>query len=135
MSLRDKFKSDPELSANGVWFYYKDQPNKDGSIPGVKLARISAANPRYMKLVSDAADANSGKVPDDKEDAIFVDGVLLDWANMQPNDDGVNLEFNRENALQLIGDKSWLDLRNDWRGKAVDIANFRAKELEARAKN
>lgn len=135
MSLRDKFKSDPALSRDGVWFYYPELPNKDGTIPGVKLARISGANPRYMKLIRDIAEANDGKVPDGKDDEIFVDGVLLDWANIQPDDDGVQLIYTRENALKLFTDQAWLDLRDDWRAKAINIANFRQKQLEGTAGN
>lgn len=130
MSLRSKFKSDPALSREGKWFYYPNEPNKDGSVPGVKLARISANNPRYMKLVKDLAEANNGKVPDDKDNELFVDAIIIDWANIQPNDDGVNLTFTRENALTLFSDPAWLDLRDDWRAKAIDIANFRAEQLE-----
>lgn len=142
MSLRNKFLSDPKSNAEGIWFDYNDAPNKDGTIPGVLLARQSVANPAYSKAISDISMQieESGVVLTDEQDvaqstAIMADTIVKGWRNIQPEDDGKSLEYNRENVIALLSKPEWVDLRIDWRTKAANAANYRKKLLDNAAKN
>lgn len=145
MALKDQFKTDANAARDGVWFEYT--ANSDGTIPAFKLARASKHNKKYitaMRKFSDKYQTDEG-LPDfsslDENEAdkmlldVFADTIILDWRNIQPNDDGVVLEFNRANVVALLGDEDWLDLYKDLEAKAKRAGNFRQKSLEAQAKN
>lgn len=144
MSLKTRFKTDAVAASGGVWVDYSAYPNKDGSIPGFLLARVSKQNKRYQaairELTRDAAIGANG-LPDTSalDDSalveIFVRTVLLDWRNFQPNDDGFPLPFTEENAKQILLDAGWTDLYDDLVEKAQSAGTFREKVTENEAKN
>jgi hypothetical protein len=145
MSLRDKFKTDNDAAREGVWFEFP--ANSDGTVPAIKLARMSRHNKRYtlaMRRMSSKYETESGvadfsSLSEDQAEAllldVFIDTVLIDWRNIQPEDDGEVLAYSKEAAKQLLGDPSWLDLYTDLNEKARRAASFRGKQLEAQAKN
>lgn len=141
MSIKS-FKSSPDAAINGVWFEYPT--NKDKTIPRFKLARMSKQNKEYAKLLRQKIKPHQRSLEleimsDDEQDAIFlevfVDRILLGWEHIQPNDDGVEIDFNRENALKLLSDPEWQDLYDDLYAKAAKAAGFRGALDEAEAKN
>lgn len=145
MSLRDKFKVDIAAATDGVWLDYV--PNSDGTVPGFKVSRMAIQNKRYAECMKRAVAhfeggaANSAieNISPEEADkilfAVFIDSVVLDWRNFQPDDDGVSLPFSKEAAAQLFGDPAWSDLYEDVKAKAQKAATFREKQREAKAKN
>lgn len=145
MSLKSQFKTDTTAARDGVWINYS--PNSDGTVPGFRLARMSKQNKRYTAKMRDATKAHEGddglvnfdNIPEAEAEAllldVFVDTVLLEWRNVQPEDDGVVLEYSKENATKLLGSDDWADLYGDLSTKARKAATFRQKALEAQAKN
>lgn len=149
MSLKDKYKTDATAARDGVWFDFTALPNNDGSVPGFKLARMTKQNKKYsaaLRKVTNGVDIDPDTgLPDmstmdsDKSDKlvldVFLDTVLLDWRNFQPEDNGAVLAYSREAALALFSSEDWADLYNDLAGKAQKASGFRERSLEAQAKN
>lgn len=147
MSLKSKFKTDSTAAREGVWFDYSSAPNADGSVPGFKLARTSKHNKRYTAAIRKFSEKYQGEngavdfssLNEEESDKIllrvFIDTVLLDWRNFQPDDDGKNLDFSKDNALAILGSDDWSDLYIDLNDKARAASNFRQKAIEAQAKN
>lgn len=145
MSLKTAFKTNAAVATEGVWFDYTE--NADGTTPGFKLARAGRQNKKYSIALRKMAEKQAGRagvanfdtlssVESDKLALeLIVDHVLLDWRNIQPEDDGVVLPFSRENALALLGNPDWADLLSDLEEKALNADNFREKVLQAQAKN
>lgn len=145
MSLKNKFKTDAAAAVEGVWFEYS--PNADGTIPAFKLARVGKQNKKYVLLMraigekyagaNGLADFSSLSYEASEQVALelFIDSILVDWRNIQPEDDGKALAFTRENAMALLGSPDWADLYADLEEKAGRAASFREKVLQAQAKN
>jgi hypothetical protein len=138
MTLRSQFKTDPKAIADGVWFDYP--ANADGSIPRFKLARLSSVNPKYARLLKEVQARNEGIDLSDAEreqqaNALFVDASILAWENFQPDHDGENWPYSRENAILLVNNAAWRDLVDDLRLKALKANGFLAKQIEATTKN
>lgn len=139
MSLKSQFKSSAAAMVDGVWFRNFEK-NADGTQPGFLLARMSPGNPGYNKAMQDAATQLQQKGASQSEDDAMMTGLLADyivksWEHIQPNDDGQNLPFNRENVVKLLGDPEWIDLRIEIRRRATDLSGFKAKELDGSIKN
>lgn len=137
MSIKSQFKSDAAKVTNGVWISY--EANTDGSIPRFLLARISISNPKYVKAVQDKAQKNGDKtltIAEEEAQAVedLADAVVLGWEHFQPNDDGVELTYSRENVIAVLGDPDWNDFKVDLRMKALDISNYRTEALKDSAK-
>lgn len=145
MSLKDKFKTDGTAARDGVWFDYV--ANSDGSVPGFKLARMSKQNKKYaaamrkvsMRYEDDNGVADFTALNEGEAEAmlldVFLDTVLLDWRNFQPDDNGVTMAFDRGNAKAILGSDEWSDLLDDLNSKARKAASFRQKALTVQAKN
>lgn len=146
MSLASKFKTDATKVVDGVWFEF--DPNKDGTVPRFRLARTSKQNKKYKKALRNYSKRfidEDGKAIESNEEndteaeqallMIFCDAVLLEWENVQLNDDGVNFPFSQENAVKLLGSVEWGDLYDDLTKKAADASKFRAKLVAAETKN
>ena len=147
MSLKKKFKTDATAANDGVWFDYPGQPNEDGTVPGFKLARKGSQNKAYTKAMREFTKAHTNEEgvfdTDDMgeeegeavELSVFVEGLLIEWRNFQPNDDGKVLEFNEANARTIFGDGDWFDLRSDLAKRCGHADAFKAAQLKAEAKN
>lgn len=137
MTLASRFKADTTLANEGVWFNFPESPNLDKSVPGFLLGRNSGQNRRFSRAVAEVtarylAEYDVAKVEDMDDEVydefdvdLFLEGVLLDWRNFQPADDGVNVEFSKEAAKETLGNPDWADLYNLLRTKSLMTSNYR----------
>lgn len=134
MSIK-KFKQDGSKANEGVWFDYP--ANADKTIPRVKLAREGRSNKKWLATFRDVTkDLDTDNLNAEEDFAtgveVFSKAVVLTWENIQPNDDGVNLEDTVEARIALLSDPDWTDFYTDLKDKANDRANFKAKETAAK---
>ena len=122
------FGTDSDLEKDGIWIDY-------GPF-GFKVARAGGSNEKYRRLMQARMkpyrrQIQNETMSEDKAQEIlletFVDGVLLDWRDVTDRE-GNKMEFNRENALQLLSDLK--DLFADLQTQASKISNFRREEME-----
>lgn len=147
MSLKKKFKTDTTAANEGVWFDYEDAPNEDGTVPGFKLARKSQQNKAYSKAMRDFTKEHTSEdgvtdfadLSEDQAQAVeldvFVNSLLVEWRNFQPNDDGKAMDFSPANAKKIFGDPDWTDLYRDLARKCGQATAYRTAQLKAEAKN
>lgn len=133
MSLKSRFKSDSKSANDGVWFEF--EANADGTLPAFKLARQSIQNKKYRKALRDSQ--NKGRSPemDVLLMDLFLNTVLVDWRNLQPEDDGVVLEYSEENAKEFFKNEDWTDLYTELSGLSVDKDRFTGEALSEAIKN
>lgn len=142
MSLKSAYKTDIQSAVHGVWHSF--EKNSDGTVPRFKLARKNRVNKKYQAAIQELY-KTLGLDKDEKaatEDQVlegmvkvFVDTILTGWENFQPEDDGVAMEFNRDNALKVFRDEAWSDLYAELDRRAELSSEYRVKELAATAKN
>jgi len=126
MSLKAKFKTNTSLVNDGVWFTVCT--NTDGTTCRVKLRRTGQGNALWsLAWRNHQGDDLVDLTP--AQDAefmakVYADAVVAGWEHMQPNDDGKDWEFTKENVVKLLGNLDWLELKNDWREKADSLAPF-----------
>lgn len=155
MSLKSKFKLNSELMDNGVWFVlsHADSLNKDGTAPSFKLRYADFAyNIKYAAAIrsgfnkaskvdfekenldlADFENLNEAKVVQRKA---FVNFILCDWKNFEPNDDGVKIDYSEENARLIFADgQDWDFLREELLTKCSEKNSFDEKEDEESEKN
>lgn len=135
MSLKNKFKTSSKLVEEGVWFDVTT--NSDKSKARVRLRRSGRGNRHWVTAFRDRTagiDLDTMSVEEDELSTaqVFVDACVVDWENIQPDDDGNNLEFSKENALALLSDPDWVELLKDWQGKANRMAAFQAEQDKKR---
>jgi hypothetical protein len=147
MSLKKKFKTDATAANDGVWFDYPNQPNEDGTVPGFKMARKGSQNKAYSLAMREFTKAHTNAegefdtdhVSEEEGEAaeleVFVKGLLIEWRNFQPEDDGNVLEFNEDNARAIFGDPDWFDLRADLALRCGHADAFKTAQLKGEAKN
>lgn len=162
-SLRKGFKTDLEAANNGIIVELAGNPNEDAvvetgdfgeetvkvpaTIPRFRLAKYSVQNKEFTKVVRkihDNALKKFGVISIDKLSPeqsremnidIFIESVLKGWENFQPDSDGVNLEFSKDNARKIFYDEQWLELFNYLEKESVSKKNFSKELAEAAAKN
>lgn len=145
MSLKNKFKTDSAAVAEGVWVEF--EANEDGTIPGFKLGFASKQNKEYTKAMrklsanytDEMGVVSFDSLPEEQAEKlvleVFADTILKDWRNIQPEDNGVELPFTRENAIALLGSPDWQALYDVLTAKSKKITNFQQRSLVAQAKN
>lgn len=138
MGLRSQFGTDRRLEREGRWFEIEAGRNKDGSIPSFKMARMSANNPAYQAAMERVYKDHGIAIENDtlgNETArpiilkVFAETVLIDWRNIQPEDDGVELPFTADNVVKLMDDMP--DLYEVLAKEAKKIGNYQKRELDA----
>ena len=136
MSLKSKFKTNTSLINDGVWFDVVVNP--DGTKCRVKLRRTGPANALWSLAWRERESENTEALTPDEDRAfmagVYADAVVADWEHMQPEDDGKDWAFNRDNVVKLLGNAEWLEFRNWVREKADSLAPFQDKR-EEEAKN
>lgn len=141
MSIKD-FKTNPTAAVEGIWVEYS--ANADGSIPGFKIARMSRTNKNYLKALETITKPHRRAIELDTigtakaEEislSVFVKSILLDWRNIQPEDDGKNVDFNETNAKKLLGSAEYEDLLTDLTTRARSASDFRDEALGTETKN
>jgi hypothetical protein len=139
MGLFETFETDTKAEAEGKWFNFP--PNKDGSKPGFKLARMSRSNPRYLAALESVMKTFKTEIKLEilsEEMAyepfleIFLDTILIDWRNVQDKN-GVTIPYSRDNAKELF--EKLPSLYEILREQANSLVNFRSTEVEATAPN
>lgn len=140
MSIFKQFKTDAKKEAEGVKVEYS--PNKDGSIPSVTIRRAGKSNKRYSKALEAATrpyrrQIELGTMADETAEkllkGVFVDTVVIGWEHIQPNDDGIELPFTRENVLRVLEElPEWYD---DLQKQSNSVVLFRDEAMEDEAKN
>lgn len=131
MSLKSQFKTSTSLASGGVWFDVTT--NSDGSKCRVKLRRNGRGNKLWVNAFrKHTADKDMENISIEEDEQItaevFAEANVADWENMQPNDDGVNLEFNEANVKSLLLDPDWIELLKDWQVKSNEIKPFQEKQ-------
>lgn len=144
MSLKSSFKTNAAAANEGVWVDFTSHPNKDGTIPGFLLARVSKQNKRYQAAIREVTRDTGltveglpdvSGIPDGALAEVFANTVVLDWRNFQPEDDGFALPYTKDAAVQIFTDPNWADLYDHLVSKAQAAATFREKATDAAAKN
>lgn len=135
MSIKSKFKQDVSKANEGVWFDYP--ANADATIPRVKLARFGRTNKKWLAAFREATkDLDTDNLSQDEDFQItvqvFCESVLLGWEHMQPEDDGVELEYSTANAIKFLSDPEWTDFFADLQQKSNARDNFKKREKEAK---
>lgn len=135
MSLKKRFKTSARLIEEGVWFDVTT--NSDKSKARVKLRRSGRGNRHWVAAFRDRTagiDMETMSVEEDEAITaqVFVDACVIDWEHIQPEDDGNELEFSKENALKLLSDPEWIELLKDWQAKANGIAGFQDEQDKKR---
>lgn len=143
MSLKDSYRTSPDAARTGVWVEYP--ANKDKTIPRVKLARMSKVNRAYTKALNKATQPVSREIQletldEDKAEYIFLqvflDTIMLDWENIQPDDDGKAIANGDKSAMRtMLADPEWQDWYDDLQEKAKKASLFRQAQLENDEKN
>lgn len=137
MSLRSAYKTNASKEENGIWFEDTGVINADKTVPGFLLARASRANPKFARETEKLGkkyrrqfenDLVTGDVAVRLNKELFLDTILLDWRNVQLDDDGKNLAFTRENAEMLFEELP--DLYELLEQAARKASNFRDEEIE-----
>lgn len=130
MSLKSQYKTDPSLVRDGTWFDVTT--NSDGTKCRVKLRRSGRGNSLWAASFREHTKDVDTDVISPYEDAAIMGNVMAeasvaDWEHMQPEDDGVELEYTVENARALLIKPEWIDLLTDWQTKAREITGFQEK--------
>ena len=133
-SIYDLYGTDKELEKNGVWIEY----------PGgemFKVARIGTNESAYGKLLRQKTKHLRRKIETDTMDFdvlskimmdVFVQTSLLDWKNVNGSD-GKAIDFNRDNALELM--RRLPDLFDDLHTQAQALSTFQKEAVEKDSKN
>ena len=133
-TIFDLYGTDKELEKNGVWIEY----------PGgemFKVARIGTNESAYGKLLRQKTKHLRRKIETDTLDVdvlskimmdVFVQTSLLDWKNVNGSD-GKAIDFNRENALELM--RRLPDLFDDLHTQAQSLSTFQKEAVEKDSKN
>lgn len=134
MSIK-KFKQDGSKANEGVWFDYP--ANNDGTIPRVKLAREGRSNKKWLATFRDVTkDLDTDNLTPEEDFIVgvevFAKAVVLNWENIQPEDDGVVLEDTAEAKIALLSSPDWTDFYTELKDKANAKANFTNKEKAAK---
>lgn len=137
MSLKGKFKTSTQLVRDGVWFDLTE--NSDKSKCRIRLRRHGRTNRDWVTAFrKHTADKDMDLITPEEDElitaAIFVDSCVVDWEGMQPEDDGNNVPFSKEAALELFANPEWNDLLKECQAHANTRERFQAK-AEGEAKN
>lgn len=143
MSLRTSIKTDVASATGGVWFELAAYPNSDGTIPAFLMGQQSTiTNPKFaaamQRLAQRERPTNQQLSIDDgiKADSeVFVGGLLLDWRNFEPVEDGTKCPYSVEAAENIFSNPAWADLKSMLIGKASDKTNYSVRQRELAAKN
>ena len=136
MSLKSKFKSNSALINDGVWFDVVT--NSDGTKCRVKLRRHGRGNRHWLQAYRDrTANVDTDNLSPEEDELltadVFMDAIVVEWENFQPEDDGVNLT-DRDEMRVLLKDPDWVDLLKDWQAKSNTLKEFQDKR-ETEGKN
>ena len=128
------FKTSNSLEVDGKWFEFPE--NDDGTIPRVRLARMSENNPRFQKAMEQFSkdfrrDIELDILTEDRAGPlfrkVFINTILSGWEDLQ-DADGNAIEYTAENADKLLVDVP--DFYRVLRDEARRLSNYRAEVIE-----
>lgn len=134
MNLYQTFKTNDEMEKQGIDLAY-------GPECTIKIARAGGSNQRFGKLLGDKLKPYRRQIDNGTMDdavatrimaEVYAETVILGWTGVT-DEAGNHLPFNKENCVKLFIDLP--DLFRDVQEQAQRVANFRAADLEADAKN
>lgn len=113
------------------------------ALPGVKFKVRGLRNADYRRL----RDKLIGEIPraerlkgidpvdhDKLNVALLCETVLMDWRGLE-SDDGANLLYSKKNAVDLLADPNYFDLREAVEWAAGIVGDDDLAEAEASSKN
>lgn len=146
-SIKDRFKTNSRLASEGVNIRFSNLKNSDGTIPSFKITRSSGQNKKWLedcrrinnkyladKGVTELKDLSPEQVREINVIS-FCESVLVGWENFEPENDGVKLQYSKENAMKLFGNDDWRDFMDELTFQSNNIENFKAKLVEDITKN
>lgn len=138
MSLKNKFKTNPSLVSEGVWFDLAT--NSDKTKARIRLRRHGRSNRDWvLAFRKHTADKDMDAVTPEEDEqitaAVFVEACVVDWEHMQPEDDGHDIPFSKEAALELFSNPEWNDLLKECQTLASGREAYQTKKAEAEAGN
>lgn len=147
MSIKDRFKTNSKAEKEGVGIKFNNDKNSDGTVPVFFVRRMSNQNKAYMEAIRKLNDSlldrfgvtslDELKFEEEKQVDLetFVDTILVGWENFEPEDDGVKVPYNRENALAIFGDEDYHGFYKEIVNQSINRNNFSYKKVDAVAKN
>jgi hypothetical protein len=129
---------------NGVVCQFDAEPNSDGSIPWVKLAHNGTANRRFQSRYEAITKPyrrklQIGAMKEEEAQALLrkamVEVCILDWGNIQPDDDGNNIPFSPGAAEDILGNPEFAHFWAWVQAEADNIENYRKERQEQEGKN
>lgn len=139
MSLYKQFKTDSNLEKDGIIIEYGQ--TDQGKPIQIKIARAGGANTAYSRVLEAKVKPYRRQIQNETIERetmtsimreVYAETVVIGWSNVQ-NAEGEDLEFNRENVIQLFTDLP--ELFEDIQSQANNVAIFRETILEEEAKN
>ena len=119
----------------GVWVTYPE-PNDDGSEFRVQLAMLGSANINYAKRLNAIVrpvrrKMELGTLSEEEGRTLyrkaFIEQILLNWEHCQPDDDGIELPFSKDNAEQFLSDLANATIYDWMIGEATLVEHFRVE--------
>lgn len=138
MSLFKQFETNAAKVIEGVPMTF--EANEDGSIPTFYISRMAKQNKRYQKVAEEKfrphqRAINNGTLSNAKSDElmldIFVNGVIVNWENIQ-DAEGKEIKT-KEGIADLF--RLLPDLYAELEQAAKEIGLFRSEELELNSGN
>lgn len=139
MSLYKQFKTNSNLEKDGIIIEYGH--TDQGKPIQIKIARAGGANTAYSRVLEAKVKPYRRQIQNETIERetmtgimreVYAETVVIGWSNVQ-NAQGEDLEFNRENVIQLFTDLP--ELFEDIQSQANNVAIFRETILEEEAKN
>jgi len=140
MSLREQFATNVQKEVQGVEIKYA--PNADGSVPTFIISRMGKSNRAYQKALERETRPHRraidlGTVKAEVAEKLFLDvfaeTIVKGWKNVQPEADGVNVQYSKEAAIKLFTELP--ELYEDLQAQAKNASLFRDEAIEDEAKN
>ena len=135
MKLREQFASDLEAEVSGVRVALDETS-------GVIVARWG--NPQHEKILQELKKPYKhilrvgGKIPEEAQEEItaksIARGILKGWWGIE-DDNGEEIPFSEEKALEILMDPTLRDFRNKVSYLAMESETYRAYALQEAAKN
>lgn len=133
MNVYDMFRTDAGLERSGVWLDYGPFKFLLARAGGSNIAfqRILAAKLKPLRRqieMETMADEQARRLLVET----YAEAVVLGWEGIT-DEKGTPLEFTKENAIKVLSDLP--DLFRDIQNQAGSLSMFRAREVQAVAKN
>lgn len=140
MAFSKNFKTDLTLEEKGVWLQIG--VDVDTGVAQEILVRYSA-NKDAQRMITRLREPHKkqfrkGNIPDDINETILTQVVakhiLIGWRGLL-DDDGKEIEFTEEKALEILSDPAYKEFKADVGFASSQLESFRAEEVKEGSKN